>query len=73
MEILVDFEKFDRVEEFHEYISKKLGFPDYYGNNLDALNDEISSLSGVKFRVVKGGHIDEDIQKTIESILCQNQ
>ena len=28
----------------HEYISRQLGFPDYYGCNLDALSDCLSEM-----------------------------
>lgn len=29
----------------HEYLKKKFGFPEYYGNNLDALYDLLTELS----------------------------
>ena len=31
-------------EELHEYIMKKLGFPEYYGGNLAALADCLSEM-----------------------------
>jgi len=30
-------------EEAHAYLSRRLGLPDYYGNNLDALYDILSA------------------------------
>ncbi len=30
--------------EFHEYIAGKMGFPDYYGHNLDALYDCLTDI-----------------------------
>ena len=32
-------------ETLHEYLKKKMGFPDYYGGNLSALADCLSELS----------------------------
>ena len=32
------------VEEAHAYMARELGFPDYYGGNLDALWDELSTI-----------------------------
>ena len=31
-------------EELHGYLKKKLGFPDYYGENLSALADCLSEM-----------------------------
>ena len=41
--ILLDGKKMNTKEETHEYISKTLAFPDYYGKNLDALWDMLST------------------------------
>ncbi len=32
-------------EEAHAYMARELGFADYYGGNLDALWDELSTIS----------------------------
>ena len=37
--IRLDGKKMTDRRSTHEYIAKKLGFPEYYGNNLDALHD----------------------------------
>lgn len=31
-------------DDLHEYVKKRLGFPDYYGNNLSALADCLAEL-----------------------------
>ena len=40
--IVLDFTYFDSAEKVHRYIAEKLGFPEYYGENLDALYDVLS-------------------------------
>ncbi len=40
----LDCEYFTGRKDAHEYISGKLGFPEYYGGNLDALNDCLTDM-----------------------------
>ena len=42
--ITLDFRKILNVKDAHKLIKKAFSFPDYYGENLDALNDCISEL-----------------------------
>ena len=44
-EIFLDCNKMASKSEAHKYIKKMLNFPDYYGENLDALWDLLSSKS----------------------------
>lgn len=37
--------KMTKKKETHEYIKKKLEFPDYYGENLDSLWDILTTIS----------------------------
>ena len=37
--MILDGKKMTSVWDAHEYIEKTMGFPDYYGKNLDALAD----------------------------------
>lgn len=39
MEIIIDGERIKTTDDFHLEIKEKLEFPDYYGENLDALWD----------------------------------
>ena len=41
----------------HEYIASKLGFPDYYGKNLDALADCVSEFCSDKY--IRFSHYEE--------------
>jgi len=48
-ELLIDVSGIMDIETFHEYVSKKLNFPGYYGYNLNAFwdcitDDEQSSM-----------------------------
>lgn len=41
--ITIDGRRCKTKEKTHEYLAKKKGFPPYYGKNLDALADVLSS------------------------------
>lgn len=43
--IILDGNKMTTIAETHGYMKAELGFPDYYGNNLDALWDVLSTES----------------------------
>lgn len=42
---LLDFISIDTKEEFHKYVKKEMEFPEYYGENLDALYDILTDSS----------------------------
>ncbi len=42
--VLLDFSVPQTQEKTQEYLAEKMGFPDYYGKNLDALYDELTSI-----------------------------
>lgn len=44
MKIIIDGNKFQDKLDLHRYLAKKLGFPDYYGENLDALYDVLGDI-----------------------------
>lgn len=50
--IFFDGEKFKSKETFHQIIKEKLNFPNYYGNNLDALNDCLLELYPLPVKIV---------------------
>ena len=45
MNITLKLDKFSKKEELHSYLKKKMKFPDYYGENLDALFDCLTDIS----------------------------
>ncbi len=42
--VQLDGKKMNSIEQAHKYISEKLQFPDYYGENLDALWDMLGEI-----------------------------
>jgi ribonuclease inhibitor len=45
--IIIDGNKYQKIEEIHSFLKNKLSFPEYYGNNLNALWDMLTAW--VKF------------------------
>lgn len=43
--ITLKLDKFSKKEDLHSYLKKKMKFPDYYGENLDALFDCLTDIS----------------------------
>lgn len=44
MRVILDAGCMMQKEETHQYLKEKLGFPEYYGRNLDALYDCLMDL-----------------------------
>ena len=44
-EILLDITPFEEKISLHSYLKEELGLPFYYGANLDALYDELTSIA----------------------------
>lgn len=45
-QIILDFGGCGSEQEVHRYLKERLGFPDYYGENLDALYDCLTEIAG---------------------------
>ncbi len=64
----------------HAYLKRKLQFPDYYGNNLDALWDLLTSISNPIEIILLNiddmyenlGEYGEEIVKTFEEAMDEN-
>ena len=46
MNVTIDCISIEGKEDLHRIFSEALCFPSWYGNNLDALHDQLTSLSG---------------------------
>ena len=51
-------------ENPHEYIKEKLDFPEYYGENLDALFDCLTEISNKTIIIKDSSLLDEDLLNT---------
>lgn len=45
MEVILDCAKLTGPADSHKYLKELFGFPDWYGNNLDALYDCLTTIS----------------------------
>ena len=43
--VILDFSGCENRKQVHEYLKKVFAFPDYYGNNLDALYDLLGDIA----------------------------
>lgn len=44
-DLILDITPFEEKISLHSYLKEQLGFPFYYGANLDALYDELASIA----------------------------
>lgn len=56
MKILLDGKRMTSKKDAHGYLKEVFGFPDYYGENLDALHDCLTELDEME---VEFRHVDE--------------
>ena len=62
---IIEIDAEDMIDNPHEYLAEKLDFPDYYGNNLDALYDCLTEMGGNKvIRILHSEKLKKKIKKT---------
>ena len=69
--IRLDARKMTTQENAHEYIAKKCEFPDYYGKNLDAAYDCLTSMADTYIIIKHAASLEQnlgDYGKTLLSI-----
>lgn len=78
-EYRIDCSRISSREEFHRTFAEVLSFPDWYGNNLDALHDCLTSLSGTlrlenwDIAEARLGKYGIAAKKAIAAAGCENQ
>ncbi len=66
--IVLDALQMGERKQAHEYLKEVLSLPDYYGFNLDALQDCLTELNGVEIRFInekKAGPYFRKIKKVV--------
>ena len=74
MKYLIDLSGLIDIETFHEYVSKKLDFPAYYGQNFDAFGDCLLDMdSNSKIRIEGLADLRENLPDAYDKLLeCIN-
>lgn len=60
MKIILESNQLLESKEAHEYLQEKLGLPEYYGGNLDALYDCLMEMSEDIQLIVRVQEVDAD-------------
>ncbi len=67
---ILDLTDCDSYTDLHQRIKKDLGFPEYYGENLDAFWDSLSCDCEKDFVTVIGANsVSEDLKPTVKQII----
>ncbi len=57
MKVTLDALQLQKKEEAHKYLREALNFPEYYGENLDALHDCLTELDDVVIEFVNADKV----------------
>ena len=73
--IKIRFKEFENAKALHAYIRDGLGFPDYYGCNLDALYDVLSTwFTELRIYTESGGtSFEEGFYEVFKDVAAGNR
>ncbi len=57
MKVTLDALRLQKKEDAHKYLREALSFPEYYGENLDALHDCLTELDDVVIELVNADKV----------------
>lgn len=64
---VIDLREVDNMSDVHDEIKEALELPDYYGKNLDALNDCLKSMPKDSFiYIIVGEYVFDEFDNLIE-------
>lgn len=64
-EIILNTSNFKNEFDIHRYLKEQLNFPEYYGNNLDALYDALTDINEKITIQLKAENSSEILQRMI--------
>lgn len=67
--IVINGKELKSKKEFYQEIREKLEFPEYFGNNLDALHDSLSEVNDVTVLLLNKASLEENLGSYSERIL----
>ena len=70
--IIIDLDSFESVKDFHLWLKETCNFPEYYGCNLDALNDMIHEYRDLEFYVLESSKYPE-YNELLKEILIKEE
>ena len=56
---VIDCDKMTDRASAHAHIAEALGFPEYYGNNLDALFDCLTDMRACDIKIINSGGLNK--------------
>lgn len=75
-QIYLDGNLLSDAAQMHAYLKEQLEFPEYYGNNLDALYDCLTDLENMEIRITfpsEDGAIFQRVLRIFKAAANQNE